>query len=94
MWGSKAARVALSIWAAFAFVTWNVVFDRQVYLAGVRFTEQQIERQQRGEAVASIDTAFEPGLGGAALRASVWGGAVLVAGVALTALVFRKTGTS
>ena len=89
MRGSRARLITLTIWAAFAFVTWNVVFDRQVYLAAVEFTAQQIERYQRGEAVASIDAAFSPRVGQAAWRASAWGGAVLAVGAALAALVGR-----
>jgi hypothetical protein len=83
-------RVALIVWAAFAFVTWNVVFDRQVYLAAVEFTQQQIERYQRGDPVASIDDAFSPRVGHAARRASVWGGAVLAAGAAVAAFAARE----
>lgn len=89
MRGSRGRRVALIVWAAFAFVTWNVVFDRQVYLAAVEFSQQQIERYQRGEPVASIDAAFSPRVGQAAQRASVWGGAVLAAGVAVAAFAGR-----
>jgi hypothetical protein len=88
---SAATKVALILWAAFAFVTWNVVFDRQVYLAAVQFTEQQIQRRQRGERVSSIEEAFTPELGRAARQASMWGGAVLVAGVLLTVLAERRT---
>ncbi len=88
--GSTARRVALAIWAAFAFVTWNVVFDRHVYLAAVQFTQQQIERQQRGEPVTSIDAVFDPRLGAAAERASLWGGAVLIAGLVITAVTSKR----
>jgi hypothetical protein len=86
---SRARRIALIVWAAFAFVTWNVVFDRQVYLAAVEFTQQQIERYQRGEAVVSIDAAFSPRVGQAAWRASLGGGAVLAVGAALAAFAGR-----
>jgi hypothetical protein len=89
MRGSRARLVTLTVWAVFAFVTWNVVFDRQVYLAAVEFTAQQVERYQRGEAVASIDAAFSPRVGRAAWQASAWGGAVLAVGAALAALVGR-----
>jgi hypothetical protein len=94
MRGKTAKRVALTLWVAFAFVTWNVVFDRQVYVAAVRFTQQQIQRQQRGEQVSSIGEAFTPELSRAALRASGWGGAVLVIGLTLTALAARRIGNS
>jgi hypothetical protein len=92
MRGSR--RIVLIIWAAFAFVTWNVVFDRQVYLAAVEFTQQQIERHQRGEPVRSIDEGFRPRLRDAALRATLWGGSVLVAGIVLASVAGRQAGPS
>jgi hypothetical protein len=82
--------VALVLWAAFAVVTWNVVFDRHVYVAAVRFTQQQIQRHEDGEQVSSIEEAFTPEIGRAALRASVWGGAILAAGVALAQWAGRR----
>jgi hypothetical protein len=86
---SRGRRAVLIIWAVFAFVTWNVVFDRQVYLAAVEFTQQQIERHQRGQPVISLDVAFRPRLHEAALRASLWGGSVLIAGMALASIAGR-----
>jgi hypothetical protein len=81
--------VAFALWAAFAFVTWNVVFDRHVYVAAVEFTREQIQRYERGEQVSSIEEAFTPQVGRAAARASVWGASVLAAGVVLLVLVER-----
>ncbi len=83
-------RTALILWAVFAFVVWNVAFDRQVYVAAVQFTQEQIERYQRGEPVRSIESAFAPRVGAAARDASIWGGAVLAAGVVLTLAVDRR----
>jgi hypothetical protein len=94
MRGSRGRRIALILWAAFAFVTWNVVFDRQVYLAAVQFTQQQIDRHQRGEPAGSIASEFRPRLGDAARFASLCGASVLIAGVALTWLADRRPGQS
>jgi hypothetical protein len=88
---SHSWKVALALWAAFAVVTWNVVFDRHVYVAAVQFTQQQIQRHERGEQVSSIAEAFTPQLGHAAARATLWGGVVLVTGVLLTVLAGRPT---
>ena len=90
MRGSRGRRITLIVWAVFAFVTWNVVFDREVYLAAVEFTQEQIERYQRGETVSSIDAAFSPRVTRAAGRASAWSGAVLAVGAALAVLAGRK----
>ena len=90
MRGNTGRKVALILWAAFAFVTWNVVYDRHVYVAAVQFTQEQIPRHQRGEQVSSIENGFAPQLGRAAFQASLWGGGVLVLGLALTAFAERR----
>ena len=94
MLGKSSRTVALLLWVAFAVVTWNVVFDRHVYVAAVRFTLQQIQRYDQGEQVSSIEDAFTPELGRAALRATGWGGGVLAAGVALTHWASRRVRNS
>jgi hypothetical protein len=86
--------IALLLWAAFAVVTWNVVFDRYLYIAAVRFTQAQIQRYERGEQVSSIQRAFTPELGRAAIRASAWGGAVFATGAALTQWAARRVRNS
>src|ERR671919_1235900 len=83
-------RLVLILWAVFAFVVWNVVFDRRVYESSVTFTQQQIQATQTGQPVASIDAAFRPQIRRAALEASAWGGSVLAAGFVLTMVVARK----
>ena len=91
MGGSVSRRAALVIWAACAFVTWNVVFDRHVNFAAVEFTQQQIERHARGEPVRTISEAFNPRVRDAALVASAWGAAVLATGVLVIRLAARRT---
>jgi hypothetical protein len=94
MRGKSGRTTALLLWAAFAVVTWNVVFDRHVYIAAVHFTQAQIQRYERGERVSSIREAFTPELGRAAIRASAWGGAVFATGVALTQWAARRVRNS
>jgi hypothetical protein len=73
-------RVLLALWLAWAFVTWNVVFDRAVAVAGAEFTRDQIARHQKGEAVAFIEDAFSPRVGAAAVEASLYAAVILVTG--------------
>ena len=84
------ARSILIAWAVFAFVVWNVIFDRRIYESSVTFTQQQIQASQTGQPVASIDAAFRPQVRRAALEASAWGGSVLAAGFVLTMVWNRK----
>jgi hypothetical protein len=74
--------ILLVLWLACAFVTWNVVFDRKVAGAATEFTRAQILRRQQGQPVISIDDGFSPRVYRAALEASAWAAAVLVAGTA------------
>ena len=83
-------RTALIAWAVFAFVTWNVVFDRRVYDASVTFTQQQIVAFQSGQPVSSLDDAFRPQVRRAAWEASAWGGSVLAVGFVLTMVLKRR----
>jgi hypothetical protein len=72
--------VAVALWLALTIVTWNVVFDREVWTAAERFTRDNVERYQRGEAVPTINEAYRPSIRIAARRASLWAGGVLVLG--------------
>jgi hypothetical protein len=80
-------RVALWLWLLAAFVTWNVVFDREVAVAAIEFTREQIIRYDRGETVRTIEAAFRPRVGDAAMVATAWATLVLAAG----GLVIRLT---
>lgn len=77
MWGR---RLAIALWLGLAVVTWNVVFDRAVWLAAAAFTRDNVERHQRGEALPTIEAAYRPQVWQAALHASAWAAGVLVLG--------------
>ena len=72
------------------FVTWNVVFDRAVAVAGSEFAREQVLRYQQGQPVRSIDDAFRPRIGAAALTATGWAAAVVAAGVVVMSLSRRR----
>ena len=76
----KRRRVVIALWLAFAFVTWNVAFDRAVSIAAVEFTRNQIAKYQQGTPVDFIEDAFSPRVGAAALEASLYAGVVLALG--------------
>jgi hypothetical protein len=77
-------------WAILVFVTWNVVFDRAVAVAGSEFAREQVLRYQQGQPVRSIDDAFRPRVEAAALTASGWAVAVLATGVVVMSLSRRR----
>ena len=81
---------AIALWLAFAFVTWNVIYDRYVAVSAVQFTRQQILSYERGEPLTSIHEGFSPRIGDAAWRASLLTSPVLLAGGAAVYAVFRR----
>lgn len=88
MWGR---RIAVGLWLALAFVTWNVVFDRAVWQAAARFTRENVERHERGAPLPTINEAYRPAVPQAAWSASAWAGGVLVVGaVAINAAGRRR----
>ena len=86
----RARRVEIVGWAVFAFVAWNVAFDRDVAVAGSEFARQQIVRYQQGQPVQTIDQAFTPRVHGAALRATGWAALVAAAGTAVIVFGSRR----
>jgi hypothetical protein len=90
---NRSRLLAFSFWLVLGFVTWNVVFDRQVAIAGAAFTREQTLNRQQGRPLRTIDDAFRPEVRAAARRASAWAGAVLATG-ALISLIFPPSSRS
>ena len=89
--GLRRRRLEPWLWLLAAFVTWNVVFDREVAVAAIEFTREQILRYDRGEPVRTIEAAFWPRVGHAAMLASGWASLVLVAGLIIVRVSRRAT---
>ena len=83
-------RLAIVLWITFAFVTWNVVFDRGVADAAVELSRDQIARYQQGLPVASIDARFRPRVRRAAVTATLYAAAILACGVVAVMLADRR----
>lgn len=79
-------RLAFALWVTFAFVTWNVVFDRSVAEAAVEFTRDQIVRYQQGAPVGSIESAFSPHVRDAAVKADLYAAFVLLCGAVVSGM--------
>jgi hypothetical protein len=84
-------RAAVALWLALTIVTWNVVFDREVWTAADRFTRESVERYQRGETVPTINEAYRPTIRIAARRASLWASGVLALGAAALVVGVRSS---
>ena len=82
--------VVIALWGAFAFVAWNVIFDRLVWTAAMDFTREQITQHQAGQPLTSIHAGFSPQVGDAARRATLWTLPIIAAGVLTVYFSFRR----
>jgi hypothetical protein len=82
--------IVAALWATFAFVTWNVIFDRHVMGSAVEFTRDQVVRYQNGDALIPIDEGFSPSVRQAAVQATMWVTPIIAAGALTTILTFRR----
>jgi hypothetical protein len=83
------ARLAIALWAVFAFAVFNVTFDWQTRLAGLEFAGAQSHRHAAGQPVATINEGFRPMVRAAAVRSSGWLGLILGTGVIATIAATR-----
>ena len=90
---TKAARVAIGLWAVLALAVFSVTFDWQTRKAGLLFAGNQVRRHAAGLPVATINEGFRPMIRAAALRSSVWLGLIAGTGVVATAIASRSSKT-
>ncbi|MCX6552997.1 MAG: hypothetical protein NTY02_18685 [Acidobacteria bacterium] len=83
-------RIAAWLWAAFAIVVWNVVFDAVVIQSGRDYlTQQALHQQGRGPAV-TIPQVMRPGIRAGLRLATFSGGGVAAVGAAGVWLARRR----
>ena len=82
--------VVIALWSAFAFVTWNVIFDRLVWTAATEFTREQVTAHRAGRPLTTIHDGFSPRVRDAAFEASLWTLPVIAAGALTVYLSFRQ----
>lgn len=85
------ARLAVILWAVFAFVVFNVTFDWQTRMAGLEFAGAQSRRYAAGQPVATINEGFRPMVRAAAVRSAGWLGLILTTGVIATVMAARTS---
>ncbi len=74
----------MALWVLLALVVFNVTFDWNTRMAGHAFIRQQLDRQQRGQKVVTINDGFRPMVRQAALDSSRWLVLITLSGAALT----------
>lgn len=73
---------AVLLWVVLAFLVWNVIFDRIIVLAGRRYSYDATLAFRAGHYLR-IDDVMRPAITHGVRMASLWAGALLVAGLVL-----------
>ncbi len=73
---------AVLLWVVFAFLVWNVIFDRLIVLAGRRYSYDATLAFRAGHYLR-IDDAMRPAIAHGVRVASLWAGVVVVVGLVL-----------
>src|SRR5438132_8373569 len=89
---SRAARLAMALWIAWAVVVWNVVFDHVIVVAGRHYLNAAGLAADGSGAYARIDDWMRPAVTRALWTATAAGGAILVIGLVSVRLAARATG--
>ena len=79
----RAARVATTLWAVWAVIVWNVVFDRVIVVAGRRYLRAAALSAQAGGPYVRIDDWMRPAVTAGLWIASAAAGAILILGLIL-----------
>lgn len=87
------ARLAIALWAVWAFCVWNVVFDRVLVLAGRRYSLAAHDAAQ-SNTFLRIDDWMRPAVVRGFWDASAAGALVLAVGVAAVLAACRGRATS
>jgi hypothetical protein len=86
---SRSARVAAVLWIVFAFLVWNVVFDRILVLAGRRYSYAAGQAARHATAYLRIDDWMRPAVAHGVRVASLVGFSVAVIGLVAVLIASR-----
>ena len=83
-------RLAVVLWLVFAFVVWNVIFDRMLVLAGRRYSYDAFVLFHSTGHYLKIDDVMRPAVGRALRVASLTAAGIVVASMALIRVAARR----
>jgi phosphoserine aminotransferase len=83
-------RLAFALWAVFAIVIFNVMFDWQSRTAGLAFIEAQTYRHALLQPIVTIEDGYRPLVAAAAWRSAMWATAVMAAAAAVILAASRR----
>ncbi len=86
---TRSVRWAVALWLAFAFVVWNVLFDRMLVLAGRRYSYDAYVLFHSTGRYLKIDDVMRPAVAHAFKVASVAAGGIVVVAMVLIGIAAR-----
>jgi len=85
--------LAVALWLLFAFVVWNVIFDRVIVLAGRRYSHDAVELYRTTGRYLLIDDVMRPAVSyGVRLASAVAGTITVLALIAIRLAASRGSG--
>lgn len=88
---SRAAAIALALWAVFAALVFSVIFDFHTRVAAIDFMAAQHQRRLAGQPVETIERGFRPLVRQAAWRAAPWPVLICAIGTGATLVAERHS---
>jgi len=82
-------RLAIALWALWAFTVWNVVFDRVLVLAGRQYVYAAAMSARSANVYLKIDDWMRPAAVRGLWLASLAGGGILLVGLVLVRVATR-----
>ena len=86
----RAVTLAVVLWLVFAFVVWNVIFDRMLVLAGRRYSYDAMVLFRSTGRYLLIDDVMRPAIGRAAWTASSVAAVIVVVSLVLIKLAASR----
>ena len=83
--------LALALWAVFAALTFNVIFDFHTRVAAIDFMAAQYQRRITGAPLETIEHGFRPLVRQAARQAAPWPLLIFVFGAGATVAAERHS---
>ena len=88
---SRAALIALALWATLAALVFSVIFDFHTRVAAMDFMAAQYQRRLQGMPLDTIDNGFRPLVRAAAWHAAPWPLLILVVATGATLAAERHS---
>ena len=88
---TRAALLALALWAVFAALVFSVIFDFHTRIAAIDFMAAQYQRRLTGVPVETIEHGFRPLVRQAAWQAAPWPLLILAIGTGATLVAERHS---